>query len=141
MLVKTQQMTILIASFIPKDKLDWFVEYLHEKFKIKKQYVFVYEVEGNDSEYLTTFKMRKNKKIDLKVYFNNATIVNLKNECIFSINGLNRLIEEETASDAGNINYKCHEIDWETYKGKLILCSKGKLLIKNLKKIENNQEN
>lgn len=138
MLVKPQRMTMLIASFIPKDKLDWFVNFLQEKFNIKNEYVFIYEVEGNDSEYLTTFKLRKNKKIDLKVHFINATIVNIKNECIFSINGLNRLIEEETGSDIGNINYKTHEIDWSNYKNKLILCNKGKLLIKTLKKIKNN---
>lgn len=127
--------TLLIASFIPATTINWFLKYLDEKFKIKKGNVFIYEIDNSDIEYLLTFKIKSDKKIDLKFYFSNATIVNIKNGCIFSINGLNRLIESEMNVDQGNTNYKSHLVDWKKYKDKLILSNKNKLIIKNIKKI------
>lgn len=127
---------ILVASFVPKMSINWFFKYLNEKFSINKENVFVFEIDKNDIEYLVTFKMKvTKKKLDLNFYFENATIVNIKNGCIFSINGLNRLIEKESGCDIGNVNYKNHDVDWNKYKDKLILCSCGKLNIKNIKKI------
>lgn len=129
--------TLLIASFVPKITLDWFLRNLDDKFKIKKEDVFIYDVENNDLDYLLTFKIKNNKKIDFNFYFSNATIVNIKNGCIFSINGLNRLIEMETSCEQGNVNYKNHKIDWGLHKDTLILSNKNKLTTKNIKKIEN----
>lgn len=127
--------TLLIASFVPKTNINWFFQYVNDKFDIKKENVFIYEIEDNELDYLLTFKIKNSKKIDLKFYFSNATIVNIKNGCIFSINGLNRLIELETNCDKGNIDYKNHKINWEDYNNKLILSNKDKLLIKNIKKL------
>jgi hypothetical protein len=129
---------IIIASFIPKTNLDWFIKYVNEKFKINEKNLFIYEIEDNELDYLLTFKLKKDKKIDLKQHFNNATIVNIKNECIFSINGLNKLIEMESNCEAGNINYKDYKVNWLEYKNKLILCNKKALIIKNIKKVEKN---
>ena len=128
--------TLLIASFIPTTTIDWFLKYLNEKFKIKKENVFIYEIDNSDIEYLLTFKIKCDKKIDLKFYFSNATIVNIKNGCIFSINGLNRFIESDMNIVQGNANYKTHLIDWKKYKDKLILSNKDKLTIKSIKKID-----
>lgn len=128
---------LLIASFVPKTTVNWFLAYLDDKFKIKKENLFIYEIDDNDLEYLITFKIKSNKKIDLNFYFSNATIVNIKNGCIFSINGLNRLIESEVDSEQGNVNYKNHIINWGQYKDKLILSNKNNLIIKSIKKINN----
>lgn len=127
---------ILVATFISKDKLEWLIKYLDKKFSIKKNCVFIYEVEDNEIEYLITFKLIKDKRIDLKFHFVNATIVNIKSGCIFSINGLNRLIESKSGCDIGNISYDKYEINWIEYKNKLILSNKNKLILKNIKKIE-----
>ena len=105
---------------------------------IKKENIFIYEISDNEDDYLLTFKLKNNKKIDLKFYFSNATIVNIKNGCIFSINGLNKLIELETNCEKGNVDYKNHKIKWNEYIDKLILSSKDKLLIKTIKKIKFN---
>ncbi len=129
--------TLLVASFVPKITLSWFFTYLEERFKIKKNDIFIYEIENNDLDYLLTFKIKDDKKVDLKFHFDNATIVNIKNGCIFSINGLNKLIELEADCEQGNINYKNHKIDWESHRNTLILSNKNKLLIKGIKKIEN----
>jgi hypothetical protein len=128
---------LLIASFVPKPNLEWFLRNLNDKFKIKREDVFIYNVENNDLDYLLTFKIKNNKKIDFNFYFSNATIVNIKNGCIFSINGLNRLIEMETGCEQGNVNYKNYKIDWSLHKDTLILSNKNKLIIKKIKKIEN----
>ena len=130
--------TLLIASFVPKTNIDWFIKYLDNKFLIKKENIFIYEISDNEDDYLLTFKLKNNKKIDLKFYFSNATIVNIKNGCIFSINGLNKLIELETNCEKGNVDYKNHKIKWNEYINKLILSSKDKLLIKTIKKIKFN---
>lgn len=130
--------TLLIASFVPKTNIDWFIKYLDNKFLIKKENIFIYEISDNEDDYLLTFKLKNNKKIDLKFYFSNATIVNIKNGCIFSINGLNKLIELETNCEKGNVDYKNHKIKWNEYIDKLILSSKDKLLIKTIKKIKFN---
>lgn len=127
--------SLLIASFISKTTLDWTINYLKDKFNIKKDNIYVYEISDNDSEYLLTFKINNNSRIDLKSNFVNATIVNIKNGCIFSINGLNKLIEYELDVEEGNANYKTHIIDWEKYKNKLVLCNKKVLIIKSIKKI------
>jgi len=127
---------LLIASFVPKTNLDWFFKYVNDKFKIKRNEIFIYEIEDNDLDQLLTFKIRHDNNIDLKFHFNNATIVNIKNGCIFSINGLNRLIESESNCEIGNINYKCFKIDWEKYTNTLILSNKNTLIIKKIKKID-----
>ena len=127
---------LLIASFVPKTNLDWFFKYVNDKFKIKRNEIFIYEIEDNDLDQLLTFKIRHDNNIDLKFHFNNATIVNIKNGCIFSINGLNRLIESESNCEIGNINYKGFKIDWEKYTNTLILSNKNTLIIKKIKKID-----
>lgn len=137
-MAKTETKTLLIASFVPKTNIDWFFQYVNEKFNIKKENIFVYEIENEPTDYLLTFKIKNTKKIDLKFHFSNATIVNIKNGCVFSINGLNRLVDLEMASEENKdviidpINYK---INWESYKNKLILSNKSNLIIKNIKKI------
>ena len=132
----TKEKNILIATFIPKNKVDWYYKYINKKFSVKKECIYLYEVENNELDYLLTFKMINDKRIDFKFHFDNATIVNVKCGCIFSINGLNRLIEELSKCEIGNIDHSKHEIDWNNYRGKLVLSNKSKLSIKKIKKIE-----
>jgi len=127
---------MLIATFIPKLKVESFIGYVSKKFNIKNEFIFIYEIEDNEFDYLLTFKLKNDKRIDLKFHFTNATIVNTKSGCIFSINGLNRLIEGETGCDIGNTIYSNHQINWGDYSGKLILSNKSQLSIKNIKKID-----
>jgi len=133
--MENEKKTMLIATFVAKSKLEWFINYINKKFNIKSEYVFIYEIDDNDLDYLLTFKLKNDKRIDLKFHFNNATIVNTKCGCIFSINGLNRLIEKESGCEIGNVNYGNHQINWVDYNGKLILSNKNSLSIKNIKKI------
>jgi hypothetical protein len=128
---------LLIASFVKKQKIDWFFTYLNDKFGIDKKEVFIYEVEDNNTDYLLTFKIKSEERIDFKFHFSNATIVNFKNGCVFSINGMNKLIESTENCEIGNTNHKNYKVNWENYRGNLILSSKNKLSIKKIKKIDN----
>ena len=133
--MENEKKAMLIATFIPKCKIEWFINYINKKFNIKQDLIYIYEVEDNDLDYLLTFKLKNDKRIDFKFHFTNATIVNTKCGCIFSINGLNRLIEQETGCEIGNVNYGNHQINWLDYNGKLVLSNKNNLSIKNIKKI------
>lgn len=138
-MIKKETKTLLIGSFVPKANIDWFLQYIKEEFKIKKDNVFIYEIEDDLINYLLTFKIKNSTKIDLKFHFSNATIVNMKNGCIFSINGLNKLVDLEMSTQTDSteyINRKNYKINWEYYKNKLILSNKNVLIIKNIKKID-----
>ena len=87
-----------------------------------------------------TFKLNIDKRINLREYFDNATVINVKGGCLFSINGLNKLIEQQSNCDRGNINHKSFNVDWYQYRNKLILSNRDGLSIKNIKKIKINDE-
>lgn len=129
----------LLASFIPKTRIDWFLGFLEHKFKITKDKVFLYDIKENEFEYLVTFKISREKKIDFRSNFDNVIIISKKDDCIFSINGLNKLIEYETGIDSANRsdNYR---VDFSKYKNTLILTKNNELIIYNVSKIKCNNE-
>jgi hypothetical protein len=61
--------------------------------------------------------------------------MHVKNNCIFSINALNRLIELENLN-IDETPYNEIEINWDEYKDKLIIITNGNLNIYNISKIE-----
>lgn len=129
--------TILVASFIFPDKLDWFLSLLSENFDIKKDNVFLYKNLDNNTKIIITFKLIlvNGEKINLRDFLPNATIINKRGDAIFTINALNNLIELESNSELGNINYHNHQIDWNKYQHKMILTNKSNLVILNIERI------
>ena len=123
---------IIIGTFVKKNKILSFLETLKHGFKVNLDKVFVYSIDTNKYEYLVTFKTY-NKKRFIK-NLSNATVMHVKNGCLFSINALNKLIEKENSdSDKPNNEYL---IDWDKYKDKLIIQTNGELSLSNLSKIE-----
>ena len=123
---------IIIGTFVKKNKILSFLETLKYGFKVNLDKVFVYSIDTNKYEYLVTFKTY-NKERFIK-NLSNATVMHVKNGCLFSINALNKLIEKENSdSDKPNNEYL---IDWDKYKDKLIIQTNGKLSLSNLSKIE-----
>ena len=124
---------VIIGTFVNKNRILSFLEELKNRFFIKIDRVFVYSIGSNDKEYLVTFKtFDKNKFIK---YLKGSTIMHVKNNCIFSINALNKLIEQQNF----NVEEKPYneiEINWDEYKDKLIILTNGNLNIDNLSKIE-----
>ena len=123
---------IIIGTFVKKNKILSFLETLKHGFKVNLDKVFIYSIDTNKYEYLVTFKTY-NKERFIK-NLSNATVMHVKNGCLFSINALNKLIEKENSdSDKPNNEYL---IDWNKYKDKLIIQTNGELSLSNLSKIE-----
>lgn len=123
---------IIIGTFVKKNKILSFLETLKHGFKVSLDKVFIYSIDTNKYEYLVTFKTY-NKERFIK-NLSNATVMHVKNGCLFSINALNKLIEKENSdSDKPNNEYL---IDWDKYKDKLIIQTNGELSLSNLSKIE-----
>jgi hypothetical protein len=122
---------IIIGTFVKKNKILSFLEALRTLYGIRLDKVFVYEIDTNRYEYLVTFKTFDKDKFIKKI--RNATVMHVKNGCLFSINALNKLIDQEKGDDVPNNEYL---IDWDKYKDKLIVLTNGELSVSNLNKIE-----
>jgi hypothetical protein len=129
--------TILLASFLFPERLDWFMTYLETKFNISRNKVFCYKNLDDESKIIVTFKiiLSENKHLDLKNLFPNAIIIHKKGNALYTINALNKLIEENLGDTIGNIDYKSHRINWDEYQNKLILIDNKELKLMNIKRI------
>lgn len=129
--------TLLLATFIFPERLEWFLDYLENKFNIPKEKVFIFHNLDDESKVIVTFKLvlKNGKRINLKRYFPNAIPIHKKGTAIYTINALNKLIEKETGLEAGNINYKKHRIEWDNYQDSLILNNNNELTIYRIKRV------
>jgi len=129
--------TILLASFIFPERLDWFLGYLEDKFSIPREKVFVYKNLDDESKLVVTFKFRlkEGKRINFKALFPSAILIHKKGNAIYTINALNKLIEYTQDGDMGNIDYKSVRINWDKYQNKLILTNNNELAIFNIEKV------
>ena len=123
---------IIIGTFVKKNKILSFIETLKNEFGIKLEKLFIYSIDTNKREYLVTFKTFDKERFIKNL--GNATVMHVKNGCLFSINALNKLIEKDNeGSDLPNNEFV---VDWNKYKDKLIIITNGELSISNLSKIE-----
>lgn len=123
---------ILIGTFVKKNKILSFIETLNNDFKIKTDKIFIHEIDSNKHEYLVTFKTFDKDKFMKELH--NATVLHVKNNCLFSINALNKLIDMEKENSLLPNNE--FVVDWDKYKNKLIIITNGELSISNVSKIE-----
>lgn len=122
---------VIIGTFVKKSKILSFIELIKNDFKINLEKIFIYSIDTNPREYLVSFKTFDKEKFIKNL--NNATVMHVKNGCLFSINALNKLIDQEKNSSEPNNEYI---VDWAKYKDKLIIITNGELTISNLTKIE-----
>ena len=129
--------TILLASFIFPERLDWFLDYLENKFSISRDKVFVFKNLDDESKLIITFKLKlkDGKKINFKLLFPSAILIHKKGNAIYTINALNKLIEATQEDNIGNIDYKTVIINWDEYQNKLILTNNNELTIFNIEKV------
>lgn len=125
---------ILLASFVPKDKIDWFLDLLHFKLRIDKKYVYIFDCEEED-QVMLTYSVKKKNEIDLKSFVFKTLIIHKKGSTIYTINALNKLIEEENDIDSANIIHKNFKVDWDKYKNKLILIDKNSIVITSITRV------
>ena len=126
---------IIIGTFVKKKKILSFLEDLITNYRIKSDKIFVYNIDTNKFEYLVTFRTFDKEKFIKKLP--NASVMHVKNGCLFSINALNKLIDGLKTNESPNNEYL---IDWDEYKDKLIILTNGELSISNLTKIEDKSE-
>ena len=124
---------VIIGTFVNKNKILSFLEELKNRFYINYEKIYVYSISSNDKEYLVTFKTFDKDKFIKKL--SNSTIMHVKNNCIFSINALNKLIELNYDFEKEK-PYNEVEINWDEYKDSLIIITNGELKISKLSKIE-----
>ncbi len=126
---------ILLASFIFPERVDWFLDYLKNNFNIEK--VFCYKNLDDESKLIMTFRVTVNteKPLNFKDLFPNAVIIHKKGNALYTINAINKLIEEKFPDSIGNIDKKSIKIDWSEYQNKFILINKEELCIFNISRV------
>lgn len=123
--------TILLASFIFPERVEWFLSYLEAKFSITKDKVFGYKNLDDESKMIITFKilLPEGSRLNLKNLFPSAVPIHKKGDALYTINALNKLIDEMSVNSIGNIDYKSVAIDWSLYQNRLILINGKDLTI------------
>lgn len=126
--------TILLASFIYKEKLEWFINHLDTEFNIQKNRVFGYENPTDDNKIILTFKIaiKDGERLNLKESFPNAVIIHKRGNALYTINALNELIRIKFGDE---IDTKSVKINWSDYQNKFILLDNKKLTLLNIKRV------
>jgi len=128
---------IIIATFVEINKLEWFYGFMEGRFDIKQKHIFKYLNVDNPEHYIMTFRysVSNNEKLNLSKDFTNSLIVHKKGDCLYTINGLNRLIETLNSDITGNINHSSFKIDWSEYQNKFITSFENELIINEIKRV------
>ena len=129
--------TILLATFIFPERVDWFLGYLETRFSITKDKVFCYKNLDDESKVIITFKISvpQDKPLNLKNLFPSAVPIHKKGNAIYTINALNKLIEKLYPESIGNIDNKSVKIDWNEYQNKIILLNGKELNIFSISRV------
>lgn len=129
-----QQKILLLASFVKEDWVEGFLNKIKNKFNVKRENVFFFKIENGD--YMLTYKIYTDptNRIDIKKELPKTIQIHKKGTTIFTINALNRLIEEESGLQ-GNINHKEYQIDWNKYDNKIILLRGSNLEINTIERV------
>ena len=129
--------TVLIASFIFPERIEWFLNYLEVKFNIEKSKIFCYKNLDDDSKVIITFKITvpNGERLNFKDLFPNAVIIHKKGNSLYTINALNKLIDEKYPESKGNTDHKNVKIDWVEYQDKMITLNGENLSILNISRL------
>ncbi len=129
--------TLLLASFIFPERVDWFIKYLNDRFNITKDKIFCYKALEDESKLIITFKLtiKEGEYLNLKEIFPNALIIHKKGSALYTINALNILINTLNPESIGNINNKSIVINWEEYQDKLILSNINHLTFLSISRV------
>ena len=120
---------ILLASFIKRERLDESLDILKKTNRVLNNKVFVLRDSANKNKLILTYNMLiEGEKIDFNELIKGTISLHRKKETntLYSLNGLNLIVEQETGQKQINENYV---IDWEKYPN-CILLAKDKNLIR-----------
>lgn len=127
-----QKKVILLATFLNPEYLDKFLFKLYKNFGVKKKSVFVFETE--DGNLILTFRifLDLGQSFNIKKELPRTIQIHKKGNTFFTINSLNRLIEEEFDLKGGNVDYTKYQIEWEKYENCMISLKNNNLEILRL---------
>lgn len=74
---------VIIGIFVRKNRILSLLEELKNKFNIKSEKVFVYEIDTNKLEYLVTFKTYNKDKFIKNI--KGSTVMHVKNSVFFQL--------------------------------------------------------
>lgn len=133
--METTNKIITLASFVFIDKIENFKKYLYKRFRVPEDKIFTYILEEENKK-LVTFRilLKDGKKINTDTFFPTTIIVHKKGECFYTINALNKLIDETNLENNGNIEHSKVIINWDNYQNKMLIIKSGELKIINLKR-------
>jgi len=129
-----QKKTILLATFLTKDYLDKFLYKIYKKFGVKKKSVFLFETESGDLMLTYRLFLEIGQKINIRQELPKTVQVHKKGTTFFTINSLNKLIEQEFNLLEGNIDHSQYEIDWSRFEDCMISLKDNQLEILKLNK-------
>lgn len=121
--------SVLIGTYVKKDKILSFIEFLKTNLGVNPNKIRIYQVKSNHFEYLVTFKAYNKEQYLSKI--RHATVLHVKNGCLFSINALNKMINGDT-----NKENREYEVNWENFRNKIIILTRGELLIDDIEQVE-----
>lgn len=111
-----------MVTFLNSKTLDGFLKFIHTKLGIKKDNIFLYKSLSGDDKIFATFRILGNyEKINLNNDIRNTSIIHKKGSTYYTINALNKLIEQTYNLDIGNIAHKDYSINWDEYQNMFIL--------------------
>jgi hypothetical protein len=126
---------ITLASFVLNDKVESFKRYLKKRFNIPEERIFMYTSDEEKGKTILTFRiyLKEGRRVDTSSFFPPTIIVHKKGECLYTINALNKLIEQ-LIGEKGNINYKSYKIDWDDYQDRMLIVRSDELKIIPIKR-------
>jgi hypothetical protein len=84
-----------------------------------------------------TFKLviPEGVRINLKDLFPSAIPIHKKGNALYTINALNKLIDQTMGTSNGNTDYKSFKINWDEYQNKIILINGKELGIFSIERV------
>jgi hypothetical protein len=84
-----------------------------------------------------TFRIsyQEDKPLNLKDLFPSAFPIHKKGDALYTINALNKLIDQMDETSIGNTDYKSVKINWNDYQNKLIVINGKELTFLTIKRI------
>ncbi len=119
---------ILLASFIKRERLDESLDILKKTNRVLNNKVFILRDSANKNKLILTYNMLiEGEKIDFDELIKGTISLHRKKETntLYSLNGLNIIVEQETGQKQINENYV---IDWEKYPNCILLAKDNNLI-------------
>jgi hypothetical protein len=129
--------TSLVGTFVDINYYKKLSKILENNFNVPTKNIFVHTIKEEEERYFITYKISLDyeERKSFRKRVKNTFPIHKKSTCYFTINGLNKLIENIYQLESGNINHKEYKINWKEYEGKLIMSKEKQVYIITLDRV------